>query len=539
MNAHNILPPLLTARGTIEHHVLPPLRIARGRAGEGANLILPSLTKIVTTQSSLTATRYAAMRSLLHLTSKRIAIALLAVAPSIALAFDSGSTGADGAFSPTVNTIVQLPPNGIFNFTTVNVPTGVTVKFLRNVTNTPVTILASGNVTIAGTIDVSGTAGAATGAAGDGNLGDDGVPGKGGPGGFDGGRGGTVAFGAASGAGLGPGGGSSVTLCNNLPAGGAGGGFAAVGSVNGCGTGGSPYATTLLLPLIGGSGGGGGGGGSQMGASGGGGGGGALVVASSATINVAGSVLATGGQGGSSAGTGVGGGGGGGSGGAIRIVATTISGNGTISANGGAGGAGVNNVAWGGGGGSIGRIRLEAENITRTSDTSPSYSFGTPGTVFVSGSPTLAITSIGGVAVPGNPTGIADVSLPAGTANPVPVVVTTSNVPVGNMVKVTVTPATGAISNVNSSVLAGSTASATATAQVTLPSGPSTLQAQLSYTLVASLGDALRHYAGNERVARVELTAALGGTSRVKLITVTGKEFEAPPEALHIAALGG
>ena len=55
-------------------------------------------------------------------------------------AFDSGSTEADGAFNPVVNTQVQLPPDGIFNFTTVNIPSGVTVTFAKNDTNTPVTI---------------------------------------------------------------------------------------------------------------------------------------------------------------------------------------------------------------------------------------------------------------------------------------------------------------------------------------------------------------------------------------------------------------
>ena len=112
-----------------------------------------------------------------------IAMLSLAVVPGLAAAFTSGSTGADGAFNPTVNVEVQLPASGIFNYTTVNIPAGVTVKFKKNAANTPVTILATGDVTIAGTIDVSGTAAAAAGAAGDGNQGDDGQPGKGGPGG--------------------------------------------------------------------------------------------------------------------------------------------------------------------------------------------------------------------------------------------------------------------------------------------------------------------------------------------------------------------
>ena len=77
---------------------------------------------------------------------------MLVLMPGLALGFDSGSTGADGALNPTVNTQLQLPPSGIFNFTSVNIPSGVTVTFQKNTTNTPVTILASSNVTIVGAL---------------------------------------------------------------------------------------------------------------------------------------------------------------------------------------------------------------------------------------------------------------------------------------------------------------------------------------------------------------------------------------------------
>ena len=110
--------------------------------------------------------------------------------PTAGLAFESGSTGADGPFNPDVSQELALPPDGIFNFTDVNIPAGITITFGKNTTNTPVIVLASGDVTIDGTIDISGTQSADTGAHGDGNLGDDGLPGIGGPGGFDGGRGG-------------------------------------------------------------------------------------------------------------------------------------------------------------------------------------------------------------------------------------------------------------------------------------------------------------------------------------------------------------
>ncbi|MCA1604610.1 MAG: hypothetical protein LC775_03825, partial [Acidobacteria bacterium] len=93
--------------------------------------------------------------------------------------FNSGSTGADGAFAPATNQTLQVPASGVFNFTTMDIPAGVTVSFTRNAQNTPVTILASGNITIAGSLAVNGLPGATTGNGG-----------AGGPGGFDGGLGG-------------------------------------------------------------------------------------------------------------------------------------------------------------------------------------------------------------------------------------------------------------------------------------------------------------------------------------------------------------
>ena len=93
--------------------------------------------------------------------------------------------------------------NGIFNFTTVNIPAGVTVTFQNNGTNTPVMILATGDVTIAGTIDIRGGS-ADTMKSTPGSFSQQGV--LGGPGGYSGGRGGDPGgFPGASG--QGPGGG--------------------------------------------------------------------------------------------------------------------------------------------------------------------------------------------------------------------------------------------------------------------------------------------------------------------------------------------
>src|ERR1051326_9393179 len=64
----------------------------------------------------------------------------------------SGSTGADGAFAPTTTQSIVVPDSGVFNFTTVNIPTGITITFTRNATNKPLTILATGVVEISCTL---------------------------------------------------------------------------------------------------------------------------------------------------------------------------------------------------------------------------------------------------------------------------------------------------------------------------------------------------------------------------------------------------
>jgi hypothetical protein len=509
--------------------------------------------------------------------ARAIAIAFAAgacFAPLGAHAFDSGSTGADGPFNPTVNTTVPLPPSGIFNFTSVNIPSGVTVRFQRNATNTPVVILATGDVVIAGSLNVSGASAPGVANTGDGSIGDDGTPGAGGPGGFDGGRGGlgstaNPSSGSVSvptnkaGAGLGPGGGAGgFSFISNWPCvtarsemkGGIGGGFGSGSSgftrSYTCGSyvqspvpGGAGYGTSALLPLIGGSGGGGGSGGESGPGAGGGGGGGAILIAASGTVNITGSLLAVGGSGGSSnlESPAWGAAGGGGSGGAIRIVATTIAGNGAINASGGAAGTLSGNCCSSdqATAGAPGRVRLETENYLRNAATTPTHSPGTPAPVFVAGTPTLRIASVAGVPAPATPTGNADITLPSTTANPVTVVFETSGVPVGNTVRLTVTPAYGDRASAITPALTGSTSSATASVSVNLPVGPSVLSAQTTYTVVAAVGDLLKNFAGNERVEKVTLMATLGGPSKAKLITVSGKEYEVPADVLRIAALGG
>ncbi len=75
---------------------------------------------------------------------RALALGLLLAAPAMGWAFSSGSSGADGVLAPTVNTEVVLPPSGVLNYTSINIPTGVTVTFRKNTTNTPVVLLVSG-----------------------------------------------------------------------------------------------------------------------------------------------------------------------------------------------------------------------------------------------------------------------------------------------------------------------------------------------------------------------------------------------------------
>lgn len=498
---------------------------------------------------------------------KCLALGMLALSP-VVFAFNSGSTGGDGAFNPTESQSIPLPPNGVFNYASVNIPAGITITYQKNANNTPVTILASGDVTIAGTIDVSATQPVLSSQPSDMRL-----PGLGGPGGYNGGLGGQ-AGGVPSGwvngltgyniggAGLGPGAGSPGRVFKPISTGyfsasaaiGFGGG-GAYGSAppaagNSCPTTpGVTYGSSALLPLAGGSGGGGGAGGSTYPGSGGGGGGGAILIAASGTIDVSGAILADGGVPLFPTLSGRGSSGGGGSGGAIRLVATTISGNGTLSAT----GAGI---SWSAGGttthaadsagyslcgpyysngsqnGGTGRIRLESETMLRTASTTPPYVGGAPSVLFVPGQPTLAISTIGSLPVPADPVGAGDVLIPSELANPVQVGLMTSGVTVGSTIKLTVVPASGVAYSVTSAPTTGTTESASTSVGVDIPGGKSILQASVTYTVVAAVGDMMSVYAQGERVEKVRLSTILGGSSMATLITVSGKEFEVPVSAL-------
>jgi hypothetical protein len=379
---------------------------------------------------------------------------------------NSGSTGADGAFAPTTSVRLSVPPDGVFNFTTIDIPAGVTVSFATRsgVRQPPISLLATGNVVVAGRIDVSGGNGGG-GGSGTQLFGNGGVAG---PGGYDGGAGSNGLQGASGGAGLGPGGGlpGSATA---FP-GHAGHLIAAAGV-----SGGRAYGDARLVPLIGGS--GGGGGASQFFGStggGGGGGGGALLIASSGTMTLSGTITATGGGGGSSGGPA----GGSGSGGAVRLVASTLVGNATIDVNGGPGA-------------SPGRIRIEAftNSATVSGGAIGGVTVGSPEAIMLS-AVGLRIGAIAGVRAPVTPAGsyvTPDVVLPAGTTSPVTVALETSQIPLGTTITVTATPLSGAPVFAISTPLVGTPSAATATATLALPTAqPSVISATASFTLAGT-----------------------------------------------------
>jgi len=424
--------------------------------------------------------------------------------------FNSGSNGSLGAFAPGANTTVALPPDGILNYTTMNIPAGVTVTFTPNAANTPVTILATGDVTIAGALRVDGVNGINANSS-------VGTPvlnpgGRGGPGGFSGGAGGTRGLANTLGSpGVGPGGGPPATGSNG-------------------GTYGAPSSMVSLIPLFGGSGGGGQNGDVTWAGGSGGGGGGAIVLASSTKITVSGAISANGGNSGNVAGfCGTYGAVGPGSGGAIRMVAPEIVNTGTIQARPGFD-LQCGTTAPGGSAAGAGRIRLEAALFGTVAATDPVASLtSTLGPVTTASIPalmnlpTLAFTSIGGVAPPLAPAGsytTADVTLPSTVTNPVSVILTATNTPAPTSYTVRMIPqfASPTSQTVMSS---GAFSLSTATANVTFPNGRiSGLQAYAGFTLTASLAPII----DGEPADQVLLAAGYGEPSTLTLLTKSGKE---------------
>lgn len=362
---------------------------------------------------------------------------------ALAQSFNSGSTGAYGPMNITSNTTLNLPPDGIFHCTTIFITNGATLKFNRNVLNTPVYLLATSNVSIFGTIDVSGISGL--------------LPngGLGGPGGFNGGEGGFDVF--PGGDGQGPGGGRGRTSLGGPGDPGAGG-YATKSTYSSSTNHGAAYGSPLLIPLVGGSGGGGNNGTPGVAGGGGGGGGGALLIASSTRITLVGpgAIYANGGT--------PAGGVGYASGGAVRlvapVVASTVPGQGAVQALGG------------GSVGGEGRIRIDTTDRTGLVGLSLNgrASFGSFMAVFPGPVPRLDILDAAGTAIPEGNADPVSILLPFGSTTNRAVTVQARDFNASVPISVVLTPESGPSqtyqTNINNTV---GNNPATVTVNVTVP----------------------------------------------------------------------
>lgn len=363
--------------------------------------------------------------------------------------FDCGSDGSFGSLvvdSTTGNRTIALPPDGVLNCTTVNVAPASALYFTRNAGNTPVYILATGDVTIGGTIYVDGEY----------NVGKRG--GDGGPGGFPGGQGGSnPSNGSGPGGGKGGWGGNEPLPPGRSHRGGGGYGTRGDPAV----TGGSAYGNPLLIPLVGGS---GGGGADEIAVSnqlGGAGGGGALLIASNTQITLAQQQSSIAARGGGTP-TGYGGG----SGGAVRLVAPIIAGNAKIL---------VSSPSNGG----YGRIRVDALTNTLslidTGDGSPGYAtFGKNMVVVPPNLPSLRITQAAGTNIALAQTDPVFVLLLAGSAATQTVQVQANNFNSVVPLVAVVTPEAGERQTFNFDIDNTAGGASTGSVQVQIPAGVST-----------------------------------------------------------------
>ncbi len=440
----------------------------------------------------------------------------LGILPSLASAqVNSGSNGSDGALNPAANLVINMAdhPTGIYQYTSVNIPVGITVTFIPNASNKPVVWLLQGDCIIGGTINISGTPSS------------DGLGTPGGPGGYTGGNGGS-----APSAGGGPGGGlagiSGIVYASEAS-------YGTLGSTSyGSGAGQAPgqvYGNTFILPLIGGSGGAG-----SLYGPGGAGGGGAILIVTSGQIQLTGTINAGGGRGYYN-----GYAGGCGSGGAVRLVATKIIGTGSIATNGSV--TGSQNQASSG----SGRVRFDTYQNNFGGSVTGVFTQGFQPIILPTAGQgiQLGIGSIAGAAVPANPAGVLanpDIIIPAQQNNPIPIVVNCTNIPLNTEITVVVHPANGADVQAVGINNAGTTAASTATVSLNMPRGGGIIYAKAvtgitGTSSITSPADAKTRSiaetgwtADGERFIKMEITAALGSRQQITYITESGKRYPAP-----------
>lgn len=429
------------------------------------------------------------------------------------------------------------PPNGVYEFTNVNVVgvTGFTRRLIivGTSSNVPLSILSQGDIRLLpspGSNSLQLFINGQTPPVVSDNFAAAG--GKGGPGGFDGalsGNGGEIP--EHGGTGFGPTGGTGgradAQTAEALNAAGAG----------------VPPVNQSLTPLSGGSGGGGAAGVSGAntlncgttplgyGGGPGGGGGGALLLAASNSVTIGSfvSILAHGGTGSRNNVTNCGLFGGGGGGGSVRIVAQEFTGAGTIDVRGGTRNNGLSPAA-----GGVVRIETAINTFTGNISGASGGSFlSFPTTAVPTNQPQLHVVSIAGQNAPTNPSAslaVPDITFASAIEAPVTVNIAANNVPLGTTVNVRVVPSVGQPTNATSTALAGTLASSTATATVTLPPGPGILTASATFTVGGSGGGGaasnMLPMIDGRRPERMEVATLADGRSRTYLVSHSGVRFE-------------
>ena len=192
-------------------------------------------------------------------------------------------------------------------------------------------------------------------------------------------------------------------------------------------------------------------------------------------------------------------------------MANTVTATGAINALGGGGS----------GSGGVGRIRVEAYTASVPYGTSPMYTYGQPGSVVVSNTPNLRITSIAGASVPASPAGSfssPDILLPSGTTNPVSVAVAASYIPVGTTVTIRVIPRTGTATS-TTTTLSGVLESSTGTANVSISTTTTTvIMASATFTVAMNFE--------GEKIEKAVVKAYPGRESETTYITESGREIK-------------
>ncbi len=385
------------------------------------------------------------------------------------------SDGSDGAFNPTSSVQIDLTQavtgvwsdnnsantgKGIydpakwavvFKYSSVSIPSGVTVSFRNHPTGAPVVWLVQNDAMIAGTVDLNAKAFVSSASLTE--------PG---PGGFPGGPGKSPT--QPTGSGHGPGGGGQPESGAFICVGGSYGTAGVTGS--GYGVVGPLYGNREVIPLIGGS--GGTGHGNSM--NDGGAGGGAILLCVGGTATISGKISVVGASGSA----------GGGSGGGIRIIADTLAGSGTLRAEG----------ATTTGSGGLGRIRIEAKNYNNTISAYPAATISTtivtdPVIWPAQDAPCVTIDSIGGVACPEDPHFVITTpdhyaTVDVSPLTTVTVRMTATNLPSSWSVALRVVPYYGKDTIVQATKVSGDTASSVWEASINLSLGVSALQARAS-----------------------------------------------------------